>query len=118
MRHPHAVLLRQGLGIHRPAVALKALAGRKTSEVGPSEVVEKGERQRSGMVLVLWREAERRNEAIEEWADVGGLLATGSHGDVQAGCCQGHIWVLDLLQPGPVWMTVTFIATKGHKGAQ
>lgn len=29
-----------------------------------------------------------REEAVEEWADVGGLLATGSHGDVQAGCCQ------------------------------
>lgn len=34
------------------------------------------------------------------------------------GAAKGIYGSLILLQPGPVWMTVTFIATKGHKGAQ
>lgn len=40
----------------------KALASRKTS-MGPPEVVEKGERQRSGMVRVLWRVAEGKRRS-------------------------------------------------------
>ena len=34
------------------------------------------------------------------------------------GAAKGMFGYLILPQPGPVWMTVTFIATKGHKGAQ
>lgn len=59
-------------------------------------VVEKWERKRGGMVCALWREAEWKNEASEEQADVG-VLATQGQGAIWSGYYQGHVWV-----PGPV----------------
>lgn len=77
-----------------PAWVLKAWAGGKTSIAwaGGSHYDEQLCGGETGVMekqsSLLWEEAELKNQGSEGLVDMGGLLATQGHGDIQAlGCC-------------------------------